>query len=146
MSIRDPEEDNQINPISDQNTTSGFSIAEDVAVVHYKPAEDRESQMTRHHVIQSDDSKRLSEDFGTVVQKSEKYAQCREEFLSMSSNFQSIWDGHLGYIPATKHRLKLPEKHTDPVHSAPNWARSKMRNFEKLEIGKMLKQNVIKLA
>jgi hypothetical protein len=57
----------------------------------------------------------------------------------------AIWDGHLGEITATRHRIDLIPFIT-PVHSQPYWNRTRAREIEKAEIQKMLAQGVIESA
>lgn len=76
----------QVHPISEENNTFVISIAEEVAAVYYKLAENQESQITKHAVAQSDDSKRLSLDWFMKVQVSGEYAEYRKEFLLKLSN------------------------------------------------------------
>lgn len=66
------EEDNQVYPIPGEDVTSGVSIAVNVSAVHYKSTKNKESQMTRYHVVESNDSKRLSEDSRMEVHESDK--------------------------------------------------------------------------
>lgn len=54
-----------------------------------------------------------------------------------------MWDGCLGRITMAKHHIKLLELDTAPVHSAPNRAGAKTREFEMAEIDKILATNVI---
>lgn len=77
----------QVPPNSKEDGKSGSLIADDVTALHYKPPENRESQMTRHQVAKNDDLKKLSEDSRMDVQVSEKYEQYRDEVLSILSDF-----------------------------------------------------------
>jgi hypothetical protein len=58
---------------------------------------------------------------------------------------QSMWDGHLGEITATQHRIDLIPG-AKPVHSQPYRAGTRAREIEKAEIEKMLAQWVIEPA
>lgn len=61
------EERNEVLRISEENATSEISIADDVPAVHYKSKRNRKQQLTRHHVVENDDSKGLSKDWCTDV-------------------------------------------------------------------------------
>lgn len=49
------EGNNQAHPILEEEAASGIAIAADVFEVHFKPTENRESQITQNHVVQNDD-------------------------------------------------------------------------------------------
>lgn len=61
----------------------------------------------------------------------------------MQYGFLSIWDGYLRCIAAAKHRNELLDNHTKPVHSVLLRADPETREFENVEIDKMLGQEVI---
>ena len=65
--------------------------------------------------------------------------------LQMLEPHKDMWDGHLGTVTATEHRIQLtPGAH--PVHAQPYRAGTRARAAEKEEIQKMLAQNVIEPA
>lgn len=92
--VETSEEHDQVHPIPDEIATSRILNVNNIAAVHYKPTKNWDSEMTRHWVVQTDDSKHLSEDWRTEVQLSKKYAQYQDEFLSMLFDFWPMWDGH----------------------------------------------------
>lgn len=61
----------------------------------------------------------------------------------MLEEFQSMSDGQLGSINMVRNRLELESPKTWPVYSVPYRAGLKAREFEKYEISKMLKMDVI---
>lgn len=81
------EEDNQAHQVPERDAMNGIPAADDVFEVHFKRRGNCELQMTRNHVVQDDDSKRLSEDSRTEVHISHKYEQYREKFIFMLSEF-----------------------------------------------------------
>ena len=56
---------------------------------------------------------------------------------------QSMWNGKLGTIETTEHRMELLPEHA-PVWQAPYRMGHKEREFESAEIGKMLKDGIIR--
>lgn len=65
---RKPKEDNQVHQFFWENATSVVSIADVIAAVHNMPTKNQKPQITRHHVVEDGDSKRLSEDWPVEVQ------------------------------------------------------------------------------
>lgn len=52
-------------------------------------------------------------------------------------------DGPLGRISVAKHRIKLLDENTQTIHLALYWAGPKTREFEKVNIENMLRDNII---
>jgi transposase InsO family protein len=69
----------------------------------------------------------------------------RQAVTDMLEPHQAMWDGHLGEVTATKHRIDLIPG-AKPVHSQPYRAGTRAREIEKAEIEKMLAQGVIEPA
>ena len=67
----------------------------------------------------------------------------REEVRRMLLKHQDLWEGKLGMINATEHRIELKEG-AAPVHQHPYRAGAKEREFERSEIRKMLEEGVIR--
>lgn len=61
----------------------------------------------------------------------------------MLSQFNSMWDGHPSRINNAKERIERLQLEKDPVHSEPYRAGSMTREFEKVQIKKMLPKNII---
>lgn len=57
-----------------------------------------------------------------------------------------MWDGHLDLISVAKHRIKLLDERTQPVHLAPYYARPRTQEFEETGIEKMFKDSTIEPA
>lgn len=115
-----------------------------VATIHYNQPMDRKLQVGKHTRIQSEVTEQL-----TKVGKDEIsiYAQFRankQAFIDMLSQFQLMGDGHHVRIILAKHRIKLVQPDTAPVHWAPYQAGPKMRKIENTEIGKILTEKSIK--
>lgn len=64
----------------------------------------------------------------------------------MLEQFQSMWDGRLGTIKAAKHRIELTPPNARPIHSVPYRAGPVARTFEKTEIDRLLRMDVIEPA
>lgn len=114
-----------------------------MSAVNYKPPLDRTTQQERHATVQNKDTERLTHDWRNKIDISEKYDEYQNSFVDMLSQFQHLWDGHLGRIATAKHRIELIDPTTLPVHSVPYRACPKTREFEKLEVAKMLNDNII---
>lgn len=56
-----------------------------------------------------------------------------------------MWDGHLGRILVTKHRIQL-SKEIDPTNLHPCCARPQKRTLKRDEVDKMLSGNVAEAA
>jgi Reverse transcriptase (RNA-dependent DNA polymerase) len=69
----------------------------------------------------------------------------RVEVLRMLEPHHSMWDGRLGTVSATTHRIKMVPG-SKPVHAQPYGAGAKARAAEKTEIDQMLAQNIIEPA
>jgi hypothetical protein len=69
----------------------------------------------------------------------------RKAITNMLEPHQAMWDGHLGEVTATQHRIDLIPG-DKPVHSQPYRAGTRAREIEKAEIEKILAQGVIKPA
>lgn len=74
---------------------------------------------------------------------SKKYAACYDEFIDKLTKLQSIWNSHLGRISMAMHRIELLDESTRPENSTSYRAGPETREFEKIEIGKMLFQKII---
>lgn len=57
-----------------------------------------------------------------------------------------MMDGHLSCVSVAKHPIKLVDDNTQTVHSAHYRARPKTRRLQKIEIGRILKGDVVELA
>lgn len=63
--------------------------------------------------------------------------------MDLLTVFQSMWDGHPNRISVAKHCIELLDDHNLAGHSATYPAESKTQEFEKSEIEKSLKDNII---
>lgn len=57
-----------------------------------------------------------------------------------------MWDGHMGRIKPALHRIELIPKYVRAINPVPYPAGGKVRQFEKVEIGHMLKMGAIEPA
>ena len=69
----------------------------------------------------------------------------RKEVLRMLRPHREMWDGRLGAVSATSHRIDLVPG-ARPVHAQPYRAGGRAREVEQEEIEKMLTQGVIEPA
>lgn len=119
-------------------TGSWAELHLNVSAVHYRSVEDKESQMSHQTVIQSDDFPRLALDWWHKDHSSYKYSAYRDKFFFISTKFQSNQDEHIGRITVANHRIDFVDGKTQPVHTTSYSAGPKSKNFEELEIEKML--------
>lgn len=71
-----------------------------------------------------------------------QYKAQKQPFIDMLSQFDSMWDGHHGCVTMGKHRIELLQPEKAPVHAAPYQTGPESREAEKIEIDKMLTENV----
>lgn len=102
--------------------------------------------MARHTDALQEDSQQLTHNWPDEVDLSNNYGQYCQQFIDMLSEFEHMWDRHLGRINAAKHRIELNDRNTAPVHSTPYRAGPKTRGFERVKIDKMLVGNIIEPA
>ena len=69
----------------------------------------------------------------------------RQAVLRMLEPHHKMWDGHLGTVVATSHRIEVTAG-SKPVHCQPYRAGSRARSAEKEEIDRMLAEHVIEPA
>lgn len=67
-----------------------------VFLVHYKLTENKELQILYHAIVQDDDSTQLAREWWEEAHVSDKYFVYRDEFSSMLTELQSMWDRQLG--------------------------------------------------
>lgn len=109
-----------------------------VSAVHYKPANNKRSQMLRHTVIHNDDTSRLARDWQNEAHLSDKYSAYRDKDFSKLTEFKSMWDENLGGISVAGLRIEFVDKKAQPVYSDPYRAAPKSRELKKIEIKEML--------
>lgn len=57
------------------------------------------------------------------------YLEIKGEFSETLSDFELMWDGHLGRIDIAKHWILLSPADAKQTHSAPLWADEEEREF-----------------
>lgn len=114
--------------------------------MRYKATINREAQIQKHSLIQSDATEQLTKDRKDEVAISTQYRACEQPFIGMLLQFKLIRDGDLGRIRMAKFHIELFQPDTAPVHSAPYEAGPKQRKFKKAEINKMLTENIMESA
>lgn len=99
--------------------------------------------MLGHKALEQLKDEKLKLIWKNKVQLSNKYGGYRKQFLHMLTEFQSMWDEHIGQVNIAKHCIELTLDNTQPICCAPYRARPNAREYENAEIEKMLTQNVI---
>lgn len=99
--------------------------------------------MRKHEDVKLADEERLEQDWRNEAVTSDDYEEAKDEFIKMLSEFEMIWDGHLGRIQNAKHRIALSPADAKPIQSALYWASPKARHFEKNEIYIMFSEEFI---
>lgn len=57
----------------------------------------------------------------------------------MLTEFETVWNGHLGWVIAGQHGIKLSSSNTHPIALAPYQAVPKKRELENIETTGLLK-------
>lgn len=122
--------------MADNTSTFSSELYSNVSAVQYKPAENRQLKMLRYSAIQSLSHRALGRNRKSHF--SDKCSANRVEVISMVTRFRSMWDGRLGCTSVVRHRIKLFEETTQPVHLVPYRAGPKIREFKKPKSEKML--------
>lgn len=78
-----------------------------VATVHYKPAVVREFVIQEQTCIQSNATEQLSEIWNNEVSFTAWNQANKQLIIDRLLQIQSMWDGHLGSIAMSKHRIEL---------------------------------------
>lgn len=86
-----------------------------------------------------DDSNQQVHNWGDVVQLSKMY-YTKDDFIGMRKEFKAMWSGHHGQINVIKHWIELLEDTIKPIQSAPYRSAPKTREFENMEMKRMLSQ------
>lgn len=102
--------------------------------------------MPRQTFIQNDDNKPLAQDWHDEFEISKPYYAYRDELMNMLAEFQLMSGGHLGRIIVATHFIDLLDGNTQSSYSEPHRARPKTREFEKIEIEEILKDNTVEPA
>lgn len=66
--------------------------------------------------------------------------------MDTMTKFESMWDDQLGHPSVAKHCIKLKSNRTQSINGTLHRARSRVREFDKMEMDKMLKMVVFKQA
>lgn len=74
------------------------------------------------------------------------FQEYEEDFVNMVSEFDAVWDGHLGWSSIAILRIELTSDDNRPIHAAPYRAGPKPQEFERSEIERMLAMTVIEPA
>lgn len=132
--IGTPEEDNLPSNSRISPPTTSNNNPEEIYIVQYKPAVDRETQMSQHTLVRNDDTKHLSQDWRVKVEIYDPYFAYRDEFMKMLTELKSTWDAHQGRTCIAKHCIKLLDDSTQSVYSTPYRARLKTRVIGKARL------------
>lgn len=102
--------------------------------------------MAAHEAVKEKDEKKLKKYWLKGVQLPAKFKKNRHAFFEMLEEFKSLWNGYLGRIYESNHRIDLLNDNVRPVHSAPNLAGPTERQFAAANINQMLAKKVIESA
>lgn len=117
-----------------------------VSAVHNKPANYKQSQMSRQSLIQNDDSFCLVQDWRQEARLLYKCSAYCDEIISMFTEFQLVRDELLGRLSKSRRCIKVVGENTEPAHSALYLAKPNIREFENFGIEKMSSQMMIEPA
>lgn len=129
--FRNSEIDTQAHLIHGKSARSGSPVQTNVLEIHCKPTENRESKMKRHHVVQSDGSKCLSElahgsaPIGEVRRISENV-----HILAIQILFDAGRSPRMHHNSQTSHRT-TPRTHKNPFARYHTWQLPRRSNLRK---------------
>lgn len=102
-----------------------------IPAVLYKPTLYNEYQIDNHATVQKKDAEKWNEDWRSEVNMPSAYKSYKPGFLEVLSEFEAMWDGHLGLIKAVVHRIELTTIAARRIHSDPYQDVQKDRQFQK---------------
>lgn len=70
----------------------------------YKLKMDKAKQVDKHVQLQSENNKRLAQDWKDAIQLTEKYSEWKFPFVDMMDELSTMWDAYLGRVVFAKHR------------------------------------------
>ena len=113
-----------------------------LTVTMKKLKETFEDSAFRHEIAEQAKQEHTEADWKDVVDIGEDSKKYKQKLISMLEKHSAMWDGHLGHIHATKHRIELTPG-AKPVYQQPYRASPTQREHERKEIEKMLTEGVI---
>lgn len=75
--------------------------------------------MENHEEVTQKDETRLTEDRRNEITVPDKYKDHKVAFLQLLTEFENMWEGHLGRIKTARHQIELADSDIRPVYSAP---------------------------
>lgn len=69
----------------------------------------------------------------------------KDELVEVFSDFQRMWDRHLGWINTANHWTKISPSDAKPMHRAPHQAGPKTRKFEENMLDKCFRKELSRL-
>ena len=96
----------------------------------------------QHSQVLKEDKQALDRDWRDEVNIDKQNEDERQRLNEILAAFQHMWDGRLGNINITQHRIDL-KPDTKPVFQPPYRAGPRQRELEQMEIQRMLEQDVI---
>lgn len=100
--------------------------------------ENGEAQVDRQKKFQVNDKNRKTKNWEDKIQLGNPFEEYREDFFRFLSEFESMWDGHLGWIRIAKHWIGLTADDTHPIQCAPYIYGLYPQELEWMGIAKML--------
>ncbi len=137
---------NTATTTEDRGGTPGLNLVNPVSkYVQSQGAVRSDTNMDKHKEVLEADKTALNEDWRDAVLIDTKYEHYKEKLIEVLEPFQSMWDGRIGTVNITKHRIEL-EPGTKPVNQQPYRAGPRQRELELIEIRKILEQDIIEPA
>lgn len=85
----------------------------------YKPETSKHLQMEQHKSVKNTNAERPACHWKEEVKFDENYDEYKDEFNDLLSEFNKMWDGHIGRIVAVNHGVDLINLDVRPIHPAP---------------------------
>ena len=102
----------------------------------------RKDPDNRKEPTESSEKEQAETNWKDTIDIGEESTEYKTRLIEVLEKHSRMWDGHLGLIHATKHRIELTAE-AKPVHQQPYRAGPTQREHEKKEVEKMLKAGVI---
>lgn len=100
-----------------------------ISFVHYKQAEDRDTQQACHRDVESADAIKATKDWRDEMELSGNYRSYSDKIAAMLTEFEEKWDGYLCHMEAVHNRIECTSDEFRPIPSAPDRAIRTERKF-----------------
>lgn len=97
----------------------------------YKPSESKESKVRNCKDVKKHKEEQIERDWCNKAKIADAFVECKNTFIEFLSEFESIWDAHLGGVNIERRRVEVPPADAKSNHSVPYWVGPKAQEFAK---------------